>query len=119
MFLIGLNPIMLAGKNTFINGLMTADGLINIAGDSPLNYPIYSREEILKKNPDYILMTGTFDNDSKKLAEAYKEWKYLEAVKKGNIIILNPDLYLRPGPRFIDALENLFRKIHPLQNQDH
>jgi iron complex transport system substrate-binding protein len=108
MFLIGLNPIMLAGKNTFINGLMTADGLINIASDSPLNYPIYSREEILKKNPDYILMTGSSDKDYKQLTEAYKEWKFLKAVKNGNVIVLDPDLYLRPGPRFIDALENLF-----------
>ena len=119
MFLIGLSPIMLAGKNTFINGLMTSDGLINIAGDSPFNYPIYSREEILKKNPDYILMTGTSEKDSKKLTQAYKEWKFLKAIKSGNVIVVDPDLYLRPGPRFIDALENLFRKIHPHQNPGH
>lgn len=119
MFLIGLSPIMLAGKNTFINGLMTSDGLINIAGDSPFNYPIYSREEIIEKNPDYILMTGTSDKDSKKLTQAYKEWKFLKAVKNGNVIVVDPDLYLRPGPRFIDALENLFRKIHSRQNPGH
>jgi iron complex transport system substrate-binding protein len=119
MFLIGLSPIMLAGKNTFINGLMSSDGLINIAGDSPFNYPIYSREEIMKKNPDYILMTGTSNKDSNKLTQAYKEWKFLKAIKNGNVIVVYPDLYLRPGPRFIDALENLFRKIHPLQNTVH
>lgn len=119
MFLIGLDPIMLAGKNTFINGLMTTDGLVNITGNSPLNYPIYSREEILKKNPDYILMTGTYNADINKLTETYEEWKFLRAVKKGNVLVLDPDLYLRPGPRFIDALENLFRKIHPHQNPNH
>ncbi|MCX6150405.1 MAG: cobalamin-binding protein [Ignavibacteriales bacterium] len=113
MFLIGLNPIILAGKNTFINELITSVGLSNIASDSPLNYPIFSREEVLKRNPDYILMTGMTNSETKNLVEAYREWKSLKAVRNGRVIVVDPDLYLRPGPRFVDALENLFNKLHP------
>ena len=112
MFMIGLNPIILAGKNTFINELLTSVGLTNIASGSPLNYPIFSREEILKINPDYIIMTGMSTEESKKLISIYREWRSLKVIQNKNVIVVDPDLYLRPGPRFIDALENLFRNLH-------
>jgi iron complex transport system substrate-binding protein len=112
MFIIGSNPIILAGKNTFINELMKSVGLTNIANDSPLNYPIFSREEIIKRNPDFIIITGMLSGESKKIISIYKEWKSLKAVQNNNVIVVDPDLFLRPGPRFIEALEDLFRKLH-------
>jgi iron complex transport system substrate-binding protein len=112
MFIIGLNPVILAGKNTFINELLTSAGLTNIASDSPLNYPIFSREEIIKRNPDYIITTGMSSEENKEQISIYREWKTLKAIQKKCVLIVNPDLYLRPGPRFIDALEDLFKKLH-------
>jgi ABC-type Fe3+-hydroxamate transport system substrate-binding protein len=50
--------------------------------------------------------------EGKKLAEVYKEWKTLKAVRNKKVVVVDPDLYLRPGSRFIEALENLFRNIH-------
>lgn len=112
MFLVGLNPLMLAGKNTFINELVTSAGLINIAADSPLNYPVYSREEILKRDPDYIISTDNTPDIYKKLIESYPEWRSLKALKEHNVVTGDPDLYLRPGPRFADAVADLFNKLH-------
>lgn len=113
MFLVGFNPIMVAGKHTFINGLISAAGLDNIAEDSPLNYPIFSREEILRRNPDYIITTDNRHGSAALFRESYPEWRSLRAVKEGRIIVADPDLYLRPGPRFIAALEDLFERVHP------
>ena len=113
MFLVSLNPLMLAGKSTFINELMTSAGLYNIASTSPMNYPVFNREEILKYNPDYIVLENRFLNDIKNLEKAYPEWKSINAVKNGRIIFFESDLYLAPGPRFITALEDLFSKLHP------
>ncbi|MCU7514300.1 MAG: cobalamin-binding protein [Ignavibacteria bacterium] len=118
LFFVGFNPIMVAGENTFVNELMTSAGLTNIAGDSPQNYPVYSREEILKRNPDYMIMTGTsmsgsFKKESEMIKNSYPEWKSLNAVRNNDILVVDPDLYLRPGPRFIQALKDLFFKIHP------
>ena len=47
MSIVELHPIMIAGKNTFINEYLQICGLKNIAEDSPMNYPTFSREEIL------------------------------------------------------------------------
>lgn len=110
MFIVALNPIMLAGKNTFINELLTSAGLVNIASDSKLNYPVFSREEILRRNPDLIISTDDPSVIYKKMLESYPEWNTLKAVKNKHVITCDPDLYLRPGPRFMDAVEDLFAK---------
>lgn len=113
MFMVSLNPIMLAGKNTFINELMTTAGLDNIASSSPMNYPVFNREEIIKSNPDYIIMEQRFINEVTDLQEAYPEWKSVNAFKNKNVLFVDSYLYLTPGPRFIAALEDLFSKVHP------
>lgn len=114
MFMVSTNPIMLAGKNTFINELLTSAGMINIAEDSPLNYPMFSREKILKHNPEYILVTT--DEDVNVLKSMYPEWKNITAIKKGQVKVVDADLFMRPGPRFTKALTNLFMYLHPQGN---
>ncbi len=111
MFVVSLSPIMLAGKNTFINELISSAGLKNIAEDSPMNYPVFSREQILKLNPDFLILEERFFEDAGNLESIYPEWKNLNAVKNNGIILINSDLYLVPGPRFINALEDLLNKI--------
>ena len=49
MYVVELKPVMLAGKNTFLNEYLDFCGLKNIASDSPVNYPVFSREEIVEK----------------------------------------------------------------------
>ncbi|CUT08362.1 iron complex transport system substrate-binding protein, partial [Candidatus Kryptonium thompsonii] len=50
--ILSLNPLMTAGKNTFINEIIKNAGGINVGENLKQNYPIFSREEVLKVNPD-------------------------------------------------------------------
>jgi iron complex transport system substrate-binding protein len=111
MYVVEIRPIMLVGKNTFINEYMQFCGLKNIAEDSPANYPLYNREEVLKRNPDYIIYPTGGNEDTGKIKNAYPEWNRLSAIKNGNIIFVNRDLYSRPGPRFVEALKDLFNQL--------
>ncbi|OGV84348.1 MAG: hypothetical protein A3J88_00410, partial [Melioribacter sp. RIFOXYB12_FULL_38_5] len=86
MFLVELRPIMLAGENTFINEYLQFCGLKNIAEDSKLNYPIFNREEILKRDPDYIIYPTGGGDTIEMLKEAYPEWRQLKAIKNNNVI---------------------------------
>jgi len=113
MFIVELNPIMLAGKNTFINEYLETCALTNLASDSKLNYPVFSREEILKRNPDYIIVPSNGYFTPKKILELYPEWKNLNAFKNNNVITVNADLFVRPGPRYAEALKELFILLHP------
>lgn len=112
MLLIETKPIMLVGKNTFLNEYLLFNNLKNIADDSPLNYPMFSREEVLKRNPDYIIYTSGGGETINDLISIYPEWKKLNAVKNNNIIFIDRDLYSRPGPRFAEAVYDLSTRLH-------
>lgn len=113
MFPVELKPIMLAGQNTFINEYLEICGLKNIASDVSFNYPIFNREEILKHNPDYIIIPSDGSMTLEKILEIYPEWKNLKAIRNKNLIFVNRDLFSRPGPRFTEALKELFTRLHP------
>lgn len=111
-FMVSLSPIMLAGKNTFINSLMETVNIKNIAEDSPMNYPVFSREEILQRNPEYMIVPENTIGDIKEFLKIYPEWKRIDAVKNNKIIWVDPDISTRPGPRFIEAVEFLFQRLY-------
>jgi len=114
MFLVSTNPIFSIGKKSFIHQILTYAGLENITSDSEISYPMYNREEVLIRNPDYILLYETNRNDVSELVNAYPEWNTLSAVINNRVFFINADLYSRPGPRFVDAVEDLNKLI--LQN---
>ena len=98
---------MIAGANTFINEFLDFCNLVNISSDTTVNYPFLSREEVLRKNPEIILHTQHSYDKVSTIESMYNEWTNLDAVKSKRIFYLNPDLYFRPGPRFIIALKEL------------
>jgi iron complex transport system substrate-binding protein len=105
LLLISLNPLISASGKTFINEYLKYCNLANIAEDSPVNYPVFNREEILKRDPEIIIVQQNISKDD--LLTQFPEWKNLSAIKNNMIIEIDPDLYFRPGPRFIEALEDL------------
>jgi iron complex transport system substrate-binding protein len=114
MFVIDLKPLILAGKNTFLNEFLEMCGLKNIAEDSPVNYPMFSREEILKRDPDYIIYPTGRDDNITKIKSAYPEWSRMKAIKNNNVLFVDWNLYSRPGPRFTNAVNDLFNRLHSL-----
>jgi iron complex transport system substrate-binding protein len=112
LFLAAITPIMAAGRTTFINEFIEICGLENIVKESKINYPVFSREEIIKVDPDYIIYASKEELTKKYLTDIYAEWKNLSAVKNDNIIFVDPDLFYRPGPRFAEAAKTLYTKIN-------
>lgn len=112
LFLAAITPIMAAGRTTFINEFIEICGLENIVKESKINYPVFSREEIIKVDPDYIIYASKEELTKKYLTDIYAEWENLSAVKNDNIIFVDPDLFFRPGPRFVEAVKTLYTKIN-------
>ena len=111
LFLISLKPIMLAGGNTFVNEFLRIVGIKNIASDSKVSYPLFSREEILTRNPEIIIHAISSDGINSEISNNYPEWKKIDAVKNQNIIRIDPDLFFRPGPRYSIAVQELWNKV--------
>ncbi len=112
MFLLSIEPLILVGRNTFINEMMEICNLQNIATKAMGTYPTFSREDVLKYNPDYIFVARHAGINFANVNKAYPEWKRLKAVQNDNVVILDSDLFARPGPRFTLAVKTLFNAIN-------
>lgn len=107
------NPLLTAGKNSFVDELITLAGGINIASKVKRPYSIFSSEEVIKQNPDYIIITYMDKEMPKKMLERRFGWNQISAVKNDRVYNdINSDLLLRPGPRIVEGLKELYKKLH-------
>ncbi|MCL5408994.1 MAG: ABC transporter substrate-binding protein [Candidatus Omnitrophica bacterium] len=92
---LGDNPLFTASGNTFINDFIKFAGGINIAQNAGSG--IYSREEVIKQNPDVIIIDNMeiFFKNEKKIWEKYKT---INAVKNNKIFGINQYLLSSPTP---------------------
>ena len=111
MILVELNPIMVAGKNTFINSYIQNCNMVNFAEDVDINYPVFSREAVVERDPSIIVYPSSGSETITTLTDMYPEWNNLSAVKNKNVFFVDRDLYFRPGPRFINALEDFYMRL--------
>lgn len=101
-----------AGGGTFMDELGAIVGLKNIFGDQGA-WAQVSEEQVLKLNPSVIISTSYGDP-----AEVVKEindraaWKDVQAVKDGKVFCLDGNLFTRPGPRLVEAVESLFTLLY-------
>ena len=106
------DPLKSAGPGSFHNELITLANGVNIAGDTESAYPSYSLELLIAKNPQVYLTA----DDGFKTAEdifAREGYENIEAIKTGQLFMLNQDIISRPGPRIIEAFESMAAAIHP------
>jgi iron complex transport system substrate-binding protein len=110
---IGISPIVSAGSDTFINELIVRAGGINVAA-GPSAYPHFSREQVLALAPDVLIITSMARSGGYEKAKA--DWSRLAdipAVRQKRIHTVDSDLFDRPSPRLLEALEILTRLLHP------
>ncbi len=114
-FQIGISPIVAVGTDTFMNELITIAGGINVtAGPNP--YPRYSIEEVLKLEPDIIIITSMARGSGEVFESArrsWEKWQEIPACRNHRIYLVDSNLFDRPTPRLVQGLQILLRIIHP------
>jgi iron complex transport system substrate-binding protein len=109
------DPITSGGKGSLVDEVITEAGGINIAGAINTLYPTPSPEFIISRNPDVIIL-GYMSRDQKGLKKMICErpgWQNIKAVRSENIICdINPDIFLRPGPRILDGIEQIQKRLY-------
>ena len=101
-----------AGKGTFITQLIDRAGGENIAADLD-GYPQLSLEQVVAADPDFIILGDARYGVSPESIADRPGWENLSAVKNEQVVPFNDDLVSRPGPRLVDALEELAKLLHP------
>ncbi|MEX0602762.1 MAG: ABC transporter substrate-binding protein, partial [Bacteroidota bacterium] len=104
------------GRGTFIDELIGLANGVNIAGSSSTSYPLLSREEILRRKPQTIIVTHEVAGSIDHVASAFPEWESLPAIRDRQIAIVDANLITRPGPRIIKGLGRLMIAIHAPEN---
>ena len=114
-FQIDAQPVISAGSDTFLHQLLTRSGNINLAAERT-GYPRYTWEELLVLKPEVVLiasMGGGYTDQE--LRSRWQAWPQIPAVRNSRLYVVDADLFDRPTPRLIDALEYLVGLLHPEQ----
>lgn len=101
-------------NDTFIGSLYRILKARNIAGDGGgIAYPQLTQEAIIAENPDIIVLADEAFGVTIDSVKSRPGWDAIKAVRDDQIFSIDPDIISRPGPRIVDALEQLARSFYP------
>jgi len=104
-----------AGPETFIGSLLTTAKAKNVAQGATTAFPQLSAETIISSNPAVILLAdgGGSGGQSHETVRVRPGWAAIDAVANGRVHVVDANLFNRPGPRVVDALEQLIDILYP------
>ncbi|MCM8781982.1 MAG: ABC transporter substrate-binding protein, partial [Candidatus Omnitrophica bacterium] len=109
------DPLTTCGRDSLVDEVINYSGGINITGKLPALYPTVSQEVIIKENPDIIIL-GYMSRDQNKTMNAVLNrfgWQDIDAIKNKNVVCdITPSIFLRPGPRIVDGIEQIHNRIY-------
>jgi len=100
------DPLQTVGGTGFINDLLQRASLKNVFASIPLETPRINLEAVLHAAPDVVIIPS----EHRDIAARTRFWQHW--LGKGiRIVVVNPDLMHRPGPRIIDGIEALQKAL--------
>jgi iron complex transport system substrate-binding protein len=112
-FQISDMPIVTAGKDSYIDTLISLAGGRNLAGNMT-EYPRFSWENIMEMQPEVVLISAMDGMKSPhQLKTSWLRWPQIPAVRDNRLHVVNADLFNRPTVRLIAGLEILAGILHP------
>ncbi|MCS7130582.1 MAG: cobalamin-binding protein [Archaeoglobaceae archaeon] len=106
--IIWKDPLWVSGRDTFIDEAISIAGGVNAFNFS--GWKIINYETLVIANPDVIILSGDLDSEEWIINE--KRLKDVKAVKNGKVFVIASDLISRPGPRIVDAIEQIYNLIN-------
>ena len=101
------------GPGTFVDLLIVRAGGENVGAVLKDPYAQISSEEIVKQNPDIVVLgDGVYGVTIESVGQR-AGWDAIAAVTNRQIFVFDDNLASRPGPRLVDGLEMLAKLIHP------
>ena len=102
-----------AGGGTFMDELAQICGVENVFADVE-GWGEVSAEQVLQRNPDYIVTTSVSYGDGPTPVEEIlgrEGWQGVSAIASGNVFNADNNQITRPGPRLADAANALYEFI--------
>jgi iron complex transport system substrate-binding protein len=112
-YMIGHSPPMTAGPGTFIDELIGIAGGRNLFADSPSGWPLIALEEIVRRQPDLLIVPFGEGNAALEQLIRLPGWRELDAVRAGRVYSVDAEIAHRPGPRVAEVARIFAGLIHP------
>jgi iron complex transport system substrate-binding protein len=113
-FIVWNDPPMTAGAKTFVSQVIEVAGGRNVFADQQALWPNVSLEEIVRRQPDFVLVPageqGTLRLDALKAAPG---WRELRALREGRGVTVPAQVVNQPGPHLAQAARAIRDAIHP------
>lgn len=101
-----------AGKGGMVHAVLEAAGARNCVS-AQKKFLRLGEEELIRLDPDaYIVQRGPMNPAPLALSER-PHYAVLSAVRNGRVLVVDERKYSRPGPRSVEAVEELFRFLYP------
>lgn len=100
-----------AGPGSFVHDLIELAGGINIAAGTGSPFPQLSPEEIIRQDPEVIVLGDAGYGTTVEQVQSRPGWSSITAVRTKRIVPADPSLMHRPGPRLPEAADMYFRII--------
>jgi iron complex transport system substrate-binding protein len=124
LFVVGhntdsLQQIYAAGPRSFVDEIMTLAGGKNILTGTDLSYPLVSKEQLLRRNPDVIVDSmpseGASQGAIQKIRGNWNKLSSLKAVQQNHLYFVTQSEYLIPGPTMLELAEYLSKIFDEIQ----
>jgi iron complex transport system substrate-binding protein len=102
-----------AGPGSYINIILETAGDHNIGATLSSPYAAIASEEVIKQNPDFILLGDAAFGVTVESVMQRPGWSAINAVKNNHVYVFDNDIVSRPTARIIDAIEMLAKMLHP------
>lgn len=106
------DPLMSAGPGSFMDDLITRVGGINLAGNAGSPWPEVSAEAIIAADPE-VIITSDAEWARRIQNGEIPGWTRTTAVRYGRVLVIDPNLTSRPGPRLVQGLDLTARLMWP------
>ncbi|EDM38536.1 ABC-type Fe3+-siderophores transport system [Pedobacter sp. BAL39] len=101
-YLIWNKPFMFAGRNTFIDDLMTTIGLTNVVREK--RYPVVSMEELAARQPELLFLS------SEPYPFKEKDLEEMQLVLPGvKVMLVDGEMFSWYGSRLVKAVQYFFQ----------
>lgn len=119
-YVVWPDPPTTPGPKTYLDSLISIAGGTNAFSDAPARWPQVSLEEVLRRDPDVVVLATRHDGEPAETDWIHERsgWRSLTAVRSDRILAVDADLFNRPGPRVVEAARTLARFLHPGRFED-
>jgi iron complex transport system substrate-binding protein len=107
LFVVGHEPLVVAGPGSYADELLRLAGAENVVRDAR-PWSLYPPERAVADDPTLVIDAAVQES-----ADTLARLSAIPAVRRGAVRRLSDDSALRPGPRLLRALSELTRILHP------